>query len=977
MLFGMVHSQQLQFSNVSDKLGLPTQECYNVMQDSKGYIWISTEAGLCKFNGEQSLVFNKKNGLPEGSTYVVKEDKNKVLWMVSSGNRILTYTHDSLQETGFSNEYENILKNSLDLTYLLDFADNNELYLNTQGKTFNVQLNTNKITPVYRTDSSANYFLIQTANGLVAINGGYPQSRLANIKRAERGYVKIVLSHENKLTEMHLPFSKAKMPQWRVLTCNTKHGCFVSFDNYLFKINHDQTYTYYELPERIISLNRDGAEGLWVGMMKEGVYYYPDLQSMKLSTRNLKGYSVTGTCEDRESGIWCTTLEKGVFYCRNKKVMNYANSKGWDKAADFLKCAEGRIFASSSNNELVEICGESMVHYPLGFKENYPISDVLKYDKGWIITGKNIVVKTDDHFKNLVYITTQNTHFMAGVNQVVRVSNKRMLGIHFGHIIEVTPDYATERRSPLEAPGRCVEYEGHDELLYGCKDGLYRMNVNTYATEKIKGIEANVSSILKSSSGKVWVTTTGGGLYILIGDSALNISTLLKIPTDRFFDVAEDLHLNTWVGSNIGLICIYHEPSQKQKYVVYNTLNGLPSNEVYNVAADSTHIYISTIEGICSFLIQEKLENHTPPPIYFNSLKINEKTVSYSGVPLILTHYENSLQILFDAITFKEMNNSRLIYRLKGQDNLLHANEGNKLLLNNLDPGKYELSVYAINNNHILSKRPVLLRFEILKPFWKTGWFIVACILILALIIYLLVMRTVNGIRKKEKEKTNINKQLAEYQLTALQAQMNPHFIFNAINSIQRFILKKSENEAYDYLAKFSKLIRMVLNHSQETTLPLKQELEMLKLYVELEQLRFDNSFDFKITVAPDVNEYELYLPGMLIQPYIENAIWHGLMNLEKTKQGSLHLDIKISGDLLKISIIDNGIGRKLSQTFKKEKAHPSIGMKLTEQRLLMINKISAFESARVTVYDLYAENNVACGTRVDIIIPIQDIHGK
>lgn len=204
-----------------------------------------------------------------------------------------------------------------------------------------------------------------------------------------------------------------------------------------------------------------------------------------------------------------------------------------------------------------------------------------------------------------------------------------------------------------------------------------------------------------------------------------------------------------------------------------------------------------------------------------------------------------------------------------------------------------------------------------------------------------------------------------------LRLQMNPHFLFNAINSIQNYILKKSQQEAYDYLAKFAKLIRIVLNNSQEKTLTLHDELEMIDLYIELEQLRFNNSFDFKLNVDKNINEFEISVPPMLIQPYIENAIWHGLMNLEKERKGVLNVDISESKGILKIVIEDNGIGRVKAKEYKKEDTHRSVGMKLTEQRLLMINQMQEYENAKVIVTDLKDDKGVSCGTRVKISIPV------
>jgi LytS/YehU family sensor histidine kinase len=162
----------------------------------------------------------------------------------------------------------------------------------------------------------------------------------------------------------------------------------------------------------------------------------------------------------------------------------------------------------------------------------------------------------------------------------------------------------------------------------------------------------------------------------------------------------------------------------------------------------------------------------------------------------------------------------------------------------------------------------------------------------------------------------------------------------------------------------------MVLNNSEEKVLPLQQELEMLKLYIELEQLRFNNNFEFELSVADDINLYEIQIPAMLIQPYIENAIWHGLMNLNKERKGILRLTISMNEDVLKIVIEDNGIGRQRSKEYKNESVHRPVAMKLTEQRLMIINQMKNYENAKVIINDVF-ERTEASGTKVEIFIPV------
>jgi len=225
---------------------------------------------------------------------------------------------------------------------------------------------------------------------------------------------------------------------------------------------------------------------------------------------------------------------------------------------------------------------------------------------------------------------------------------------------------------------------------------------------------------------------------------------------------------------------------------------------------------------------------------------------------------------------------------------------------------------------------------------------------------------------KVQKQKAIIALQNSDlFRQKMLLSQMNPHFIFNSINSIQNYVLNKNEDAAYNYLAKFSKLIRMVLNNSREDDITLDVEIETLALYVDLEQLRFDNKFSYELNISEELNQFDIKIPAMLIQPYLENAILHGLMNLDGERNGELKIEIQKQNHLLKVIIEDNGVGRVRSNEFKNNSTHNPLAMKLTEERLEMISKLENTKNVKVIVIDLYNEEQNACGTRVELFLPL------
>ncbi|MGZ4042541.1 MAG: sensor histidine kinase [Bacteroidia bacterium] len=963
--------QQLIFNNISNQLGLPAQESYNVMQDSKGYIWISTEAGLCRYNGSYCKVFSKKNGLPENSCYAVSEDNNRSLWILSSANRVLQYIHDSLKESVFSKNFSSQLKKGLSQAYNLSFI-NDSIIISTQNASYICAVNSSTIRTILP-DTTCGYYFLKSKNFLINIKS---YSNVACLNRlAAKGILSLDINTGKEIKQIVLEYKSKEQPTWRVLTAANKKGeSFIAFGKKLLKLNADYSYAVYELPADIVSLYCDAYNGLWIGTIKSGVHYYADTDDMNNKTVSLEGYSVTGICVDKENGVWCSTLEKGVFYSRNKSVINYANNADLNKPADLLKYEGGKLFISTGNNKLIEFEKENIFKYNLKFSSNDAMTDILKRNDGWVVSGKNNIVETNNEFSSAIYVKNTETGFYAGASQLSYLNDKKLVAIHYGVMLEIIDDKAILIKDPLESGGRCLQYIGDHVLLYGCKDGLYKMfvynNTNTnYVTKKIKGIEGTVTKIIKTSANEVWVATKENGIYIYKGDSVINMTSALKLPTDRFFDITEDRFGNIWLGGNVGLIKVISKRASK----LYTTLNGLPSNEIYKVAADSNFIYLSGTEGISRFPLNMELSNTAAPDIYLNSLKVRGTLVSGKD-KMSLSYNDNSLKLELDALTFKETGNPTLFYGLKGLNEKTFKTDtvkGNIISLDNLPPDAYELSVFAVNNDGVKSIKPVLLNFEVQKPYWQSIFFILGCIVCFILIVFITVKQIIKRIQKKEEEKTKVNKQLAEFQLTALQAQMNPHFIFNAINSIQNYILKKKEQEAYNYLAKFSKLIRMVLTNSEQKTLSLYDELEMVKLYVELEQLRFKKNFEFKLDIADAVEIHRMQIPSMLIQPYIENAIWHGLMNMEDERKGILSIHISIENQLLKIVIEDNGIGREQAAKYKNESVHKSVAMKLTEKRLMMINTMTDYVGANVLVSDLKDKSGNTCGTRVVIYLPI------
>lgn len=240
---------------------------------------------------------------------------------------------------------------------------------------------------------------------------------------------------------------------------------------------------------------------------------------------------------------------------------------------------------------------------------------------------------------------------------------------------------------------------------------------------------------------------------------------------------------------------------------------------------------------------------------------------------------------------------------------------------------------------------------------------------LIAVVVALIALLIYRSWRAAKKENIRVEKEKISMELKALRAQMNPHFIFNAINSVQRSILKNDPDAANRHLTGFSKLIRKVLENSKYETIPLTEEISILKLFVELEYLRFIPKFTYEFQIQENIDADNILITPMLLQAYIENAIWHGLMFLED-RVGKLLIGISVEGDFLKCVIEDNGIGRKLSKELKKDSMHNPMGMTISKEILETMGVLYK-TNAKVTVTDRANESGTPIGTRVEIYIPL------
>lgn len=498
----------------------------------------------------------------------------------------------------------------------------------------------------------------------------------------------------------------------------------------------------------------------------------------------------------------------------------------------------------------------------------------------------------------------------------------------------------------------------------------YTDNENNQNTLKGNG----VNGMIEDRNGIYWIITDKGLNRFDMGKNKFTLyGTEEGLNNDNIYSITEDKEGILWMCTPGGLSSF--NPATKN-FINYDEQNGLPKGiNGPIITLDNGTILAGGGDFILKFNPSEFKIFSSAPHIYITQMSVAGNPLSFQkpleqGDTIVLQYPQNSFSCNFTIPNFFNGRAVKYAYRLTGVDaDWVQSGSRNFLSYANLAAGKYVLHIKAANSDGVWNEKGIEIEIKVLPPFWKTTWFRIGIILLLAICIYSLFIYRVKGIRKKEALKTAINKQMADMRLKVLRTRINPHFMFNALNSIQECIYTKKTDTASKYLSKFSRLLRLILEQSENTFITISEEVEILKLYLELESLRFDEGFTYEIK-EKNIESDLIEIPPMLIQPFVENALWHGLRHKEGEKK--LTIAFSANDQFITVIIEDNGIGREAAKTFShySDVKKQSMGIKISKEQLLMTGTLSK-QKTDFKTEDLFSDSGVPAGTRVILTMPI------
>ncbi|MEM1320962.1 MAG: histidine kinase [Bacteroidota bacterium] len=496
----------------------------------------------------------------------------------------------------------------------------------------------------------------------------------------------------------------------------------------------------------------------------------------------------------------------------------------------------------------------------------------------------------------------------------------------------------------------------------------------------------NVYGFAEDQYGRIWMNAENGQIGYINVDEPEEGVTFLDLKKRHRFGVTQrvvaDKKGTVWCFANDLLIKVNTADLTSTAYLYeygidrpgFSTFDLLPTGEL--ALAGRNQLWLAKPE--------ELQPNQEIPRPYISDIEVlgqdySTDTATYRLRHLDLKANENFFTLEFSALGFTLGNKNEFRYRLLGfNEEWIDAGSRRFASYTNMSGGDYTFQLQAANNEGVWNPELAELSIFVATPWWATWWARLLALWFIAVVAFAAYRYKTAQIRKEEQLKADFEVQLAEVEMTALRAQMNPHFLFNCLNSIESFIIRNETKKASEYLSGFARLIRLILQNSRSKLVNLKDELEALELYMQMESLRFKDKFQYDIRIDKSIDIHAIDIPPMLMQPYIENAIWHGLMYKKDKHDGKVILSIRQSngaaGPKLHCSIEDNGVGRTWAQEIKNsrpDRGKKSVGMRITKDRINMINKLYQADTS-VKIIDLKNAAGEACGTRIELEIPIE-----
>ena len=905
--------------------GLPSNNVYTVYRDSKGFLWFGTEKGIARYNGIKFEVFTTDDGLPDNEIFLFLEDPLGRLWLATYNGELCFYK-DGIFHTAKNTPYLKIPSRKL---YIMDMHTEydssvtirfyyNSNCINVKNDRI-VDLNLSRLKPkaslngmlairklsdaTYKIFCNDSFFTIDTACHVTEV--------ISSAASEQCGWVSLGAQDQ------------------RYIYCG---GFLATRDLKVIKIFKN------ELLKRSFTYQVYHNDVGWFVTTSNGILINDSLNILK---ENLVSYIT----QDKDGNYWATTLNDGVFEI----------NKDFEKSRLYRDVNKGKIwFAQTVRNNIFFVSSDHVVnHFSKG-----KVTQLYNFGKSELEESKYSIKPIffiDSNFRFLKWSRAGYLEIEDLLTPMLRASKypDNLVSAEVGKsMIRIGDDIYVNTKKRLlrftvnslsaKAVPEVISDLTADQRIFGMAKGprnsvWFSTIENIYKVEK--GIKIAQEQFGKISLKSFWfynnvlIAYTHDNRLLLCDhlDGKMNIEYVApqKCVWDECYRLdSSHLLMST---NNLYRILAINTQGNTLQYAVITVENPFVPLHAEAICTDSANCYFFKEGSITSISLKSLVEQPTPPQLLFTALKTNQKTYNIPGNVQLSYSESKNIAVSFSILSFSNRNvTCQYSFSKNDRDNWQDLN-GDEINLVNPGYGRYVLKIKA---KTIMSDycQPLVCIIDISKPYWAEWWFIVLTVSIgLALIGGIVRYRVLYAFRQKERKHADeIKFMKSEYK--ALNALMNPHFIFNTLNNVQSLINKNEKLAANKYLRIFANLVRQNMHNISLELISLQSEIEIVSNYLKLEKLRFKELLNYTIKVDEEIELSEIMIPPLLIQPLVENSIKHGILP-GKSPDSFISIEIFTEVNNLVIAVKDNGIGIEAAQK-RSDRLHESYGLENIRKRI-------------------------------------------
>ena len=968
-----IYSQTPPYYHYTSSDGLASSTVFDIIQSHDGYIWFGTLNGLSRFDGKHFKNFNTTDGLNSNVITSLLEGHNGEIYIGNYEKGLNVLKNDTIK-----NFRKTINGSNFSATYLLGYLNN--IYAFTSYGVL-IFIKKDKL------GNSQNDHLINTSPQIL-----FKLAKLRKDSLVALSSSGLFLVNEDKFRK--LPIAGLPEKNSYCLAQRSNGDYFVGTSGYIYQIRNNRVIKTISIDKyqnnQYYVMYCDKKDNIWCSVFGRG-FICIQAGTNKIidygEKMGLENTQVDAFFDDSEGNIWVSTFGKGIYCLNNLYLRTYDENDGLIN--NNIVCLEsnkdGKIFIGTINginileNEQLNTLNDSHGEKITGY-----VNNIKCY-------GDSVFVCSIPEKGDIKYLNKLNMHFyFSRMQSFVKAHSNLLIHGSIGNNIRVTNEFKsvfTDRESfyifgdsNYRNRINALAVDSKNNLWVGTSDGLCKISGITYEP-KFRNwkrtyfknnhvLNSKINSIYCDQKNRVWFTGVNGVAYYNLNNDSISTFTSLyghKLSTPT--SVAMDGKSRMWIGTMKGL---YLLDGNSVKFL--DSQIGLPSDEVLSLLYDNktNTLYIGTSNGLSQLDISG-FDNyaHQSLDVKINRVQAGDSVYTdYNN--LVFNPNQNNVYINYRVIDYSSPASVKYKYILNGES---RETKNDFLDFSSLEKGNYKLQIIAGTQNAGWGK-PIVLSFKILPRFVETFWFDLIIIAVILFTAILILIWRLKLNKKKNAEQLELTERINDLKHQALSAMMNPHFIFNSLNSVQYLVNDNRLEEANDYIAMMAKLMRKNLDTAGNGFILLSEEINRLKLYLDLEKLRFQDSFIYEIITATDVEAESIMIPNMIIQPFVENSLWHGI--IDSGIKGTLTIsftfeNVDIDSVICKsliIKVTDNGIGIKEAKKNKKED-HISKGIQIIEERLRLLSTKMQLPQP-IMFEDLSSRESDSHGTEVIISLPPQ-----